>query len=115
MSYHDPFLDDDGDFFGLVGEHRKLDLLRQWRHYSGMSLFEICDGREVWPNIRVTKAFIVDRDDPSTWDDETREAMADDEYWSSEWDLFMKVDPAGPRTVTVFMQAWPKRGDDEAE
>lgn len=103
-----PYLDDAGDFFALVGEHRKLELLRQWRYYSGMSLFDICEAREVWPNIRITKAHIVDRDDPSTWDDDTKDSMEDDGCWLSEWDLFMKIDAEGPHTVTAYMDTWPK-------
>lgn len=106
----DPYLDDRGDFFALVGVHRKLDLLRQWMDYSGMPLFDICDGRDVWPNIRIAKAFIVDRDDPDTWDDGTRDDMEDDEDWLFEWDLFMKVDAKGPHTVTVYMESWPEEG-----
>lgn len=97
-----PFMDEWGDFFGLVGVHRKLDFLRQWSDFSGMPLFDITDGREVWPNIRVVKCFIIDRDDPETWDDDTRDSMEDDDSWPYEWDQFMTVDKTGPHTATVF-------------
>ena len=101
--YDGPYMDDWGDFFALVGVYRKLEFLRQWTYYTGMTLFDIFDGREVWRNIRIAKAVIVDRDDPSTWDDVTRESVEDQEGgWPHEWDLFMRLDKSGPVTVTVF-------------
>lgn len=96
-----PFMDEEGDFFALVGVHRKLELLREWIYHTGMTLFDICDGREVWPNIRVAQAVIVDSEDESTWPDHVREAV-EDGGWCYEWDQFMELDPEGPITVTVY-------------
>ncbi len=99
-----PYMDEWGDFFGLVGVHRKLHFLREWMHYTGMPLFDIFDGRDVWSNIRIVKCFIVDRDDPKTWDDNTRDIVEDDDDggWPHDWDQLMVVDEAGPHTATVF-------------
>lgn len=97
-----PYMDDMGDFFALVGEHRKLHFLSEWVYYTGASLFEICEGREVWPNIQITQAFIVDSDDPDTWPDDVKEQVEDVGYWSYEWDQWMRLDPDGPHTVTAY-------------
>ena len=102
MKYDGPYLDDWGDFFALVGEHRKLDFLRQWMYYTSMSLFDIADGREVWPNIRIVNCRIVDRLDESTWHDGTREEVEDSGHWPFEWDLFMELDKDGPIVATVY-------------
>jgi hypothetical protein len=100
-NYDGPYMDDMGDFFAIIGEHRKLEFLRQWMSFTAMDLFDICDGRTVWDDIRIAKARIVDIDDQSTWDDETRDAVADD-GWYYEWDVFMVLDKDGPFTVTVY-------------
>ncbi len=103
-----PYMDEWGDFFALVGVHRKLHFLREWMHYTSMSLFDIFEAREVWPNIRIVKCFIIDRDDPETWDDDTKDLMEDDAGWPYDWDQLMTVDKAGPHTATVFSS---KRGN----
>lgn len=98
-----PYQDEWGDFFALVGKYRKLEFLRQWTYHSGMSLLDICEGREVWPNIRVTQAVVVDRDDPATWPDDVREQVEDDDGgWPYEWDIWMRLDKDGPVTVTAY-------------